>query len=181
MVEDFGNLVDDVREHYLEQFLHFVEKEKRNCTRGMAEVKLGGFEAVDGLYRNVYCIDFVGNDGQLKLIEWIPDRYLSFDRFVAYYERLTLRVEDLRWDDVVMDHDLETLPADAVAAWFDRWYGSDTQKTNMIHSLVIKPRYISVDFGTAPSDALFEMIDLLEKAGVKSLQMRSGRAKLSAH
>jgi hypothetical protein len=181
MVEDFGDLVDRVREHYLEQFRDFVETQKGSCTVGVAEVKLGGLDGQSGFYRNVYCFDFASNDGQLKLIEFGPDRYLSFDPFVARYERLILQVENLRWDDVVMDHDLEDLPAGAVETWFDRWYGPDDQKTNVIHSLVMKPRYISVDLSTAPSDALFEMIDLLEKSGVTSLQMRSGRARFSAH
>jgi hypothetical protein len=141
----------------------------------MAEVKLGG---VDGVFKSSYCVDFLSNDGQLRLIEFVPDRYLSFDRLVADYGRMTLQVDDLRWDDIVLDHDVDIVPADAIEAWFDRWYGSDTQKANMIHSLLIKPRYISIDLGTAPSEALFEMIDLLEKAGVKSLQIRAGRARV---
>ena len=91
---------------------------------------------------------------------------------------MTLQVDDLRWDDIVIDHDLDVLPADAIEAWFDRWYGPDDQTTNMIHSFLIESRYISIDLGTAPSEALFEMIDLLEKAGVKALQIRAGRARV---
>jgi len=172
---DFGDLVDRVRKHYVEQFEDFVEKQKKICTVGAAEVKLGG---VDGVFKASYCVDFLSNDGQLKLIELVPDRYLSFDRLVAECGRMTLQVADLRWDDIVIDHDVDVLPADAVEAWFGRWYGSDTQKTNMIHSLLIEPRCLSIDLGTAPSEALFDMIDLLEKAGVKALQIRAGRARV---
>jgi hypothetical protein len=178
MAGNFGELVDRVREHYVEQFKDFVEKQKKTCIRAGAEVKLGG---VEGVFKSSYCVDFLCNDGELKLIELAPDRYLSFDRLVADYGRMTLQVDDLRWDDIVIDHDLDVLPADAVETWFDRWHGPDNQKTNMIHSLLIEPRYISADLGTAPSEALFELISLLEKAGAKSLQIRAGRAKLLAH
>ena len=68
---DFGDLVDRVREHYVEQFEDFVEKQKKICTVGTAEVKLGG---VDGVFKSSYCVDFLSNDGQLKLIELVPDR-----------------------------------------------------------------------------------------------------------
>ena len=48
----------------------------------------------------------------------------------------------------------------------------------MIHSLRIKPLYVSIDLGTAPAEALFEMIDLLRRAGVKTLQIEAGRTKI---
>jgi hypothetical protein len=171
----FGDLVERARDLYLEQFRDFVEKQKKSCRVGGAEVKLGG---VDEAYRTAYCVDFLSNDGQVKLIEFAPDRCLSLDRLVAARGGLTVHVDDLRWDDIVMDHDLDTLPADEVEKWFSRWYGPDDQETNMIHVLLIKPRHISIDLGTAPSEALFEIIDLLEKAGVKSLQIRAGRSRL---
>ena len=171
----FGDLVERARALYLEQFHDFVEKQRQSCSVGRAEVKLGG---VDGAYGSAYCVDFLSNDGQLKLIEFAPDRCLSFDRIVADYGRMTLHVDDLRWNDVVIDHDLDTLPADAVATWFGRWYGPDDQETGMIHSLLIELRHISADLGTAPLEALFELISLLEKAGAKSLQIRAGRASV---
>jgi hypothetical protein len=175
MVATLGALAARVREHFLDQFRDFVEQQMKACTVGRAEVKLGG---VSGMYRTAYCVDFLSNDGQVRLIECAPERHLAFDRLVADHGRLTLEVDALHWDDVVLRHDLAELPTGVVDAWFDRWYGPDDRTTEMIHSLSVTPRLISVDFGTAPVGALLEMIDLLEKAGATRLQIGAGRGSV---
>jgi hypothetical protein len=177
MADSFRELVARVRDHYVGQFDDFVEEQKKKCTVGTSELKVG-FNGQSELYGNAYCVDFASNDGEFKVVELIPDRYLSFNRRIADYGDLTIQVDDLRWDDIVLQHDVDALSPDAVQTWFDRWYGPDDRQTNMIHSLLIKPRYMSIDLGTAPAEALFEMIDLLKRAGAKTLQIEAGRNKI---
>jgi hypothetical protein len=47
---------------------------------------------------------------------------------------------------------------------------------DVIHSLLVEPGTLSVDMGTAASDALWDVLDLLEKAGAQSIRISASRA-----
>ena len=54
-----------IQSHYLDQFRVFAEKQRQNCVQGSAEVKFQIGED-SGLFRGLYCVDFVKNDGQVE-------------------------------------------------------------------------------------------------------------------
>jgi hypothetical protein len=177
MASDFEELVVRVRDHYLEQFWQFIEEQKKSCSVGTNELKIQA-NGDTGAYRNLYCMDFATNEnGKIGLVELAADRFLLFDPLTFDCGRATLLVDHLRWGDVVIEHDLPDVPADEIATWFDRWFGPDDQQTDMIHSLFLEPGEISIDMGTAPPGALYDMLELLEGAGARTLRITASVAE----
>ena len=152
-------LIKRIRDHYVEQFKAFVAWQRQELGEGAGEVKfqLNGGE---GLFRNLYCVDFVANiDGQASVREMQPDRVLNFAPFTGGIGEADLEVRELRWDDVIIDHDIQTAP-NGLESWFDTWFDPEDKRydpkadlSGCIHSLSVSPGRVMADFGTAPPEA----------------------------
>lgn len=142
MVGDFEDLVGRVRDHYLEQFWELADQVSKQCTVGTAELKLG-LNGQSELYKNCYCVDYAtSDDGKIGVVEFAVDRFLLFDPVTFDCGRATLLVDHLRWDDVLIEHDLPDVPADAIEEWFEHWFDPDDaamRQTEIIHSLSLRP------------------------------------------
>ena len=173
-----------VRDHYVEQFRAFADKQKRECESGAAEVKLQLSEQSE-LFQRLYCVDFLRNDnGQARPVELIPDRFLKFDTLSGSFGAARLVIEHLRWDDVTIHHDLNSEPSQEIADWFEHWFDPEDQRTDqtaqlsgVIHSLLIRPGAISIDLGTAPPESFWGILDILERARATSIHVSSSRAE----
>lgn len=187
MAESAPDLFDLVREHYIMQFRAFLIKMNQSSALGASEVKLRLSESSD-LYCQLYCADFISNDEDRSATELLPETYLSFDPIVENHGAASLTIDHLRWDDVIIYHDLEAPPMDDLANWFLRWfdpdddrYVSNAELSNVIHSMLVEAQRLSVDFGTADVEALRELLDLLERGGASSIRMSSSRAEEEAN
>ncbi len=136
------------------------------------------------VFARLYCADFVGNDTQSRVIELSPDTFLSFDRITGSYGESTLIIQHLQWDDILLHHDVEAISEADLHAWFQRWFDPDDARREadaeiscVIHSLLVAPHLLSVDFGTAEPEALWEMLDLLENSGASTITISSSRAE----
>ena len=72
------------------------------------------------------------------------------------------------------------LPPNGVADWFRRWFDPDDERqvegaelSNVIHSLVVRRGVLGTDLGTAPPEALLEMLEILEGAGATIIRIGS--------
>jgi hypothetical protein len=178
---DAMNLVGRVRDHYVAQFVVFADEQRQSCTRGGSEVKLQLGEK-STLFWQLYCADFLKDEGEV--LELSPERVLSFNTIIGSVGRARVSIESLRWDDVQIHHDIVDLPSDNISEWFQMWFDIDekrhqpgAQLSEIIHSLLVQPGMISVDFGTAPTDAFWDMLALLEGAGATDMRITSSRAE----
>ena len=178
---DIYALIEQIRGSYIDGFRTFVEQRHKASRTGAAEVKmqLGGQSKLFGRF---YCVDFVNNDdGEPDVIEFSFDQYFSFTGLRGDLGDLSVTFTSMRWNDVIIDHDLDDLPADALAAWFDEWFDPSDQHqdrsvefNNQIHSLLVEPRLLAVDFGTAPAEAFWALINLLDESGARNATIRCG-------
>lgn len=60
---DAATLVARVRDHYVEQFKAFGDKQKLNRSQGASEVKQQ-FGETSELFQRLNCVDFIKNDAQ---------------------------------------------------------------------------------------------------------------------
>ena len=176
-----------LRDHYVDQLLIFVADQRRNSIRGEAEVKLE-LEPGSRVFRSLSCADFVRNDGEPEIINFTPERVLGFEPITTSLGGAELRIEDLRWDDVVIHHNGSFDPEQALGAWFDRWFDPDDRRYrsgadlgNVIHSLVVEPEKLRIDFGSAAPESLWEVLNLLEVAGATELRISSSAAEPVLH
>ena len=170
-----------IRDHYVEQLLLFVAEQRRNSIRGEAEVKLE-LEPGTRVFRSLSCADFVRNDGEPEIIEFEPERILGFEPITATLGSAELEIEDLRWDDVVIDHNGAFYAERILGAWFEKWFDPDDRRYrpgadlgNVIHSLVVEPGKLRIDFGSAAPDSFWELLDRVENAGATELRISSSQ------
>lgn len=177
-------LINQAREHYLDQFRAFVVLQSLACSTGSAEVKFRLSDESE-VYQHLYCADFVKNDGEPELVELIPDSVLEFDEISGAFGETALTIKHLQWDDIVVHHDAPE-PVQALTDWFEKWFDPQDNrqigggaKGNVIHSLLVKPGTLNIDLGSAESEALWEMLDLLEASGAKSIRIAASRKDVS--
>lgn len=173
---DLAALFDRAREHYLTQFRAFVLRERAACVRGSPEVKFQ-IPPPNELFGDRWCADFVSNDGRVNAKYFKPEHVLEFERLAGTFNGAHLALNNLRWDGAVLNHDA-LIPDTAFAPWFERWFDIDETRHNeaaefseIIHSLVVDPSAVTIDLGSAPTAALWEMLELLSNAGATKIEI----------
>ena len=169
--------LSQIRDHYTQQLLLFIADQRRNCVRGESEVKIE-LEPGSPLFHSLACADFVRNDGTPEILEFEPDRILGFDPIRTTLGEAELNIERLRWDDVVIEHNGSFDNEQVLGRWFEKWFDPDDRRYragsdlgNVIHSLAVEPGRLRIDFGSAGPDAFWEILDLIEKAGVTDIRI----------
>jgi hypothetical protein len=177
---DVITFISRIRDHYIQQFQAFAADQRRNCKQGAAEVKLQLDEG--DLFQRLYCADFIKNDGDRVVVELQPESVLAFEPFSIPFGAASLSIEHLRWDDVLLYHDVAELPPQDLANWFHRWFDPNDERfdrdaplSNVIHSLLVKPGVLSIDFGSAAIEALRDLLELIEAAGATAIRVSSSR------
>ncbi len=172
---DFEELLSLARDSYVGQFVTFVDQQLLSGAPGTSEVKL----QLDGsaLYRQYYCVDFLSDAGDKPAIELAPDEEVTFDPVEVTLGEMEMSVSRLQWNDVVIATGGPVDPRD-LEDWFEDWFDPDdttfdpdTRFSGNIHSLLIEGENLSVDLGTAPVEALIELLVLLETLGYRKLRI----------
>jgi hypothetical protein len=121
------------------------------------------------------------------VIELQPEHILTFDPIEGSFGAASLVIEHLRWDDVLLQHDLAVVPSDRLAMWFGHWFDPDDDRqepnadtSNVIHSLLVQPQMLSIDFGTADPEAFWQILELLEGSGATKIRIGSSKSEPSA-
>lgn len=180
---DLPGLIERVRQHYVEQFEVFIDRQEQDASLGHAEVKFLIPEPTV-LFRRFMCVDFVRNDNGVEAVTFEPEHILRFEPVSGSFGAMRLVVEALRWDIVVVHHDLPKAPT--LDSWFQRWFDPDDERHDpsarlggIIHSLTVEPCCISIDCGTAPSEALRQLLEGIELAGAKRVTINSRTPTIS--
>jgi hypothetical protein len=170
-----------IQSHYLDQFRSFITEQQQHCVRGSAEVKFQ-LPGQNELFRQLCCVDFVKNDDEVEPAELVPD-IVSFEAIAGRLGDCDLLIEQLQWNDAVIHHTLSTPPIEELNAWFQHWFDPDDERHReeaelggIIHSLWVRPRELTVDFGTAPPDAFWSLLALLADAGATGLRIATSDA-----
>jgi hypothetical protein len=180
---DLVELVSRSREHYVEQLAEFAVIQQRNCTQGSPEVKLQLGEE-SKLFEHLYCVDFINNDGKPEIIELQPDKILSFEPILGTFGSSNITIEHLCWDDMEIHYEGAEVPSAALAGWFQFWFDTNDERHNpeaqlsrVIHSLLLEPGVLSIDFGSADANAFWEILSIVEQHGATAIRIFSSRAK----
>lgn len=175
-----------IRDHYVDQLLVFIADQRRNSLRGESEVKIE-LEPGSPIFRSLVCADFIRNDGAPEIVEFEPDRMLGFDPINTTLGGAELKIDQLRWDDVMIAHNGSFDTDQALGGWFEKWFDPDDRRYragadlgNVIHSLTVEPGQLTVDLGSAGPDAFWELLDRIEKVGATEIRITSSQVEAEA-
>jgi hypothetical protein len=171
---EFEDLIELVRDSYISQFSDFIDRVSKEHGDGSGEVKLK-LSGDSALYRNYYCADYVRADDGGNVIELAPDEEVTFDPVDVVLGQMDMRVERLQWNDVTLK--LEgVLDSRDLDEWFETWFDPDdttfdpdTRFSGNIHSLTVDDEGVHVDLGTAPTEALVDLLVTIEDLGYRKV------------
>jgi len=178
-VDAVETLVAQIRDHYVDQFREFANRQRKLCARGAAEVRFflpGETNAFD----RMVIVDFVRNDDGAEGVVFLQDSVLSFDPLEGTIGQTTLVISGLRWDAAILLHDVADVSM-ALNEWFVKWCDPDETRVDpeaefsgCIHAVFVEAGELEVDFGTAPPAAFWELLTCLAEAGATGLGIRAG-------
>ena len=184
-MDDLLALASEVRDRYIHALLASLAEFKRLHTPSAPEVMFE-LQRDEALPYRLYRADMATNaGGEAKMQDVNPSTHLSFEPFgVELAEDVTASVRPFVWNDIGV-HANTTLPPEPVEAWALRWLDIDdklTQDENglqgVIHSITREDyadgsTLLTVDFGSAPVEALREILDLAYAAGSTHVSVSS--------
>lgn len=178
---DLPELVALARDHYVEQFRDFVARQYEGGSRGASEVKLQVSDE-SRLFRQLYCADFMKNELEAEVVEFVPERVLKFDPILGMMGTMDITIEHLHWDDVRIEGSADIGTSEALAEWFDYWFDleetrldSEAELSETIHSLITEEGRINIDLGTAPVDAFWSLLGALADSGESAIRITAAR------
>ena len=184
-MNDLLALATEVRARYLHALLASLAEFKRLHIPSAPEVMFE-LQRDEALPYRLYRADMATNaGGETKIQDVNPSTHLSFEPFgVEVAEEVTASVRPFVWNDIGL-HANTTLPAEPVEAWALRWLDIEDklpQDENgllaVIHSVtredfVDGSTLLTVDFGSAPVEALREIMELAYAAGSTHVSVSS--------
>lgn len=171
------NFFMTARTHYLNQYRSFIEHQRETGRAGEAEALLETDDArlLDGLLVADYC--FTAPE-EASVVRFEPKRGLQFQPVEVELNGAQIVIERLQWDDVVITTDTEVPDAEGLRPWFLAFLEPQAVSTdlheplaNVLHSVSIEQDRLVVDFGSAPTEALFELLLRLIGAGARHIRL----------
>ena len=178
---ELRSFIDRLRNHYVDQFRQAAEEMAAEDYPVAPEIKLKLGGSGD-LYENLWCVDFVKPEPEPQVIEFGASYVLKFSPMIAEVAGLIVLLRYTTWDDVLITHDADPPSPPGLEDWFDYWFDLEDDRQpegselgNVIHSLLVRGNRISVDFGSAETEALWNLLEVLEKAGATYIRISAGR------
>jgi hypothetical protein len=184
-MNDLLALASAVRERYLEALLEslvkFMGKHRPSAPEVMFEL-----QRQEALPFRLYRADMAANvNGAPRMQDVNPSSHLGFEPFgIEFSEGATAAVHPFVWNDVGVQINV-TMPSDPVEEWAMRWLDMEDKSAkdenglqSVIHSVVREDAMdgsttLTVDFGSAPVEALQEIIELAFACGGTHVSIRS--------
>lgn len=184
-MNDILALAAEVRQRYLQVYRARLSKflEEHHPAAGELLIELQRDAALP--YR-LYRADMVTSEGgQVAVHELVTDTFLQFTPFgVEMADHVTAAVHPFLWSEVELHANTVLLP-EPVESWALRWLDLDDAHPQdedglqgVIHSVLRDDgadgsTLITVDFGSAPVDALKELIELAYACGASHVSILS--------
>lgn len=105
----------------------------------------------------------------------------SFEQISCRFGDTRIIIESLNWGLTNLSHDAPAVSDEKVRRWFNYWFDPEdvrfdpeTEFCGIIHQLAVEPGQVGVDFGTAPAEAIWDMLTLLRASGASVIIISSG-------
>ncbi|SMH51139.1 hypothetical protein [Mesorhizobium australicum] len=174
--EQLHERIKKIRDEYVERELEpaIARLSAKSPNPNRPEVKFG---EIDGVYKGLAAVDWAESGPEFHATVVAGYVRVSFPPMTADYRQMSLEIAPFHWDSLSIEFEKDTVGQSRFEQWFDRWFDIDDERVSdggvsgIIHSAIVEPKRISLDMGSAPSDALFELLDVLRESGVKQARL----------
>lgn len=174
----FRALVDQAHAYYIGHFRAFVTEERKLSPRNGTELKYSVMENRRGLFAGKAVLDFMHIEPKKRPVECAPMDSAGLVPFTSTYRDMAVLVTALRWDGLTIASNVAAFDPARLHPWFESWFDPEDRQADpaaefsgRIHKLVLFPKSLYIDLGTAPPAALWEMLDLLIAAGATKVSI----------
>lgn len=188
-----GELLDKIREYYLRRFREVVAEQLDAGATVATETAYrdeSGQPAGEGQFNLPARGDvFVITDGEVtESLQVDTEGMLSFQQLSFAWESALVTLAPFQWNwcEVSATGNITSESASALVKWFHRWFvaeqdGTPERLLGAIHYMsdpdIERGRFnIAVDLGSAPIEALEELLDAAVVAGATKITIASGPA-----
>jgi hypothetical protein len=179
---DLKEIIQRQRETYLTQLTEFYKTRTTGAKELLLELNGEEQERIFKLYRLDY---YEQVDGQSHPTELAPDTYVSHSPVGYTLGQLNIELNPFYWHGCDFVLDKMTTDIGWLRTWTKKWIGDEDKNptdsngfSNVIHN-VTRPTKVedeikfSVDFGTADTDCFMDLIQQMDRQGIKNLRIGS--------
>jgi hypothetical protein len=174
-------VVDHARDFFVKRFEAFVATQRRAFESGTAELLV---EEVREAYQGLCRLDFATDD---KAFVFVPDQKLSMKPVFLPMPAATCIADHLDWQDIVILSDQQAATLELLEEWFFYWFDPEgavqqgLREPGVVHLLSLDVCRMDIDMGTAPAEALWQMLWILDKAGAKNIYVTNSESADELH
>lgn len=168
----FRTAVGVAADTYIAGFRDFIVTERERSRRSGSELKYDVLADSRGLYAGKARLDFMHLEPRKKPVEFGAPKAAPMVPFRSTFGEMDVLVKALRWDEITVAPTMPGFDPAQLMPWFETWFDPEdkhidpqAELSGRIHKLVLFPRSVFIDMGTAPAAALFALLDLFAAAG----------------
>lgn len=194
-VSAVAQLIQERRDLHVAAFRDAIQQARQRYGHGTAEDAFAASE-LPFPYGEVFCSDFVTFGGRSMTVLDFNIPHEPFSKPVCCdLGGAFLSVESLNWGATHIHHDASSIRERKLKHWFDYWFPSedeveldedgweheeveaadsrreDPDVGGIIHLLEVRDGLLTIDFGTAPADAMWDLLDVLRGSGARHIRV----------
>ena len=180
MTDPLAPALEPIREKFVQAYAQWLPEMLKLFPQGVSEHPFA-IRHDKSLIRNLYRIDFATQlQPKPEFREFRLSDMLAFRSWDGPIDGVHIHLHPFRWDAVVIQLQGAKWNVEAVTRWFDRWFGlmKDTpvvtpgiQTSGFIHAASLQDEILHLDLGTAPVEALIELIGIGRASGASAIAL----------
>ncbi|RKR00283.1 hypothetical protein [Maricaulis maris] len=186
MTDPIAAAVEPIREKFVQAYVQWLPEMQKLFPQGVSEHPFA-IQHDKALIRNLYRIDFATQlEPKPEFREFRLNDMLAFKSWDGPVDGVHIHLHPFRWDAIVVQLQGAKWDMAALTRWFDRWFGlmKDTpvvtpgvQTGGFIHAASVQDEILHADLGTAPVEALTELIAVARASGAIAIAISDPVAK----
>jgi hypothetical protein len=182
MSQQLVSVIEPIRNRYVDGFTAWLAEQARTYPQGSGE-HLYELKAQTNFARKLCRVDFALAPGDnARRLEYSPESILGFPPMQDEIDGVTVQLSPFRWDNAVVEIPGAIWDRERVTEWFNRRFGfigdtpantSRDKPGGVIHICAwVEPGMLRIDFGSAPAEALADLLAVARASGAESLSIR---------
>ena len=166
-------------------YVDFFQEQISNC-KGSSELLLESKIEEPEEYYRLYRFDCIKRkEADFEIIEFNNDAYINHKPIYYHFDELQIEINPFFWNGCEIDLYGEIANWGIFIEWVKEWIEDDSDKGHENGSLSYKihnfqkPRIeldkivLAIDLGTVATDALIQLIRIIEHSGIKKMRIHS--------